>query len=57
MAGAGRRAATLVGGGCEFDMQKELRRGYNNFSGDLLGTEGTLRRDENDIALPPRHPG
>lgn len=36
--------------GVSFDTQNELRRGYNNFSGNLLGVEGTLRRDENDIA-------
>lgn len=36
--------------GVSFDTQNELRRGYNNFSGSLLGVEGTLRRDENDIA-------
>jgi iron complex outermembrane recepter protein len=36
--------------GVSFDTQNELRRGYNNFNGPLLGTEGTLRRDENDIA-------
>ena len=36
--------------GVSFDTQNELRRGYNNFSGADLGVEGTLRRDENDIA-------
>jgi len=36
--------------GASFDTQDELRRGYNNFAGSLLGTEGSLRRDENDIA-------
>jgi iron complex outermembrane recepter protein len=36
--------------GVSFDTQNELRRGYDNFSGSLLGVEGTLRRDENDIA-------
>jgi iron complex outermembrane recepter protein len=36
--------------GVSFDTQNELRRGYNNFSGSLLGVEGALRRDENDIA-------
>lgn len=36
--------------GVSFDTQNELRRGYNNFSGSLLGVEGTLRRNENDIA-------
>ncbi|MGH8288222.1 MAG: TonB-dependent receptor family protein [Steroidobacteraceae bacterium] len=36
--------------GVSFDTQNELRRGYNNFSGSLLGVEGLLRRDENDIA-------
>ncbi len=36
--------------GVSFDTQNELRRGYNNFAGSLLGVEGTLRRDENDIA-------
>ncbi|HEV2268286.1 MAG TPA: TonB-dependent receptor [Steroidobacteraceae bacterium] len=36
--------------GASFDTQNELRRGYNNFSGSVLGVEGPLRRDENDIA-------
>lgn len=36
--------------GASYDTQNELRRGYNNFAGSTLGTEGTLRRDENDIA-------
>ncbi|HEY1890836.1 MAG TPA: TonB-dependent receptor [Steroidobacteraceae bacterium] len=36
--------------GASYDTQNELRRGYNNFSGSTLGTEGLLRRDENDIA-------
>jgi iron complex outermembrane receptor protein len=36
--------------GVSFDTQNELRRGYDNFSGNLLGLEGPLRRDENDIA-------
>jgi iron complex outermembrane recepter protein len=36
--------------GMSFDRQNELRRGYNNFIGPLLGVTGALRRDENDIA-------
>jgi len=36
--------------GVSFDTQNELRRGYNNFSGNLLGVAGALRRNENDIA-------
>ena len=36
--------------GVSYDTQNELRRGFNNFIGHTLGVEGTLRRDENDIA-------
>ncbi len=36
--------------GVSFDRQNELRRGYNNFVGATLGVQGTLRRNENDIA-------
>ncbi len=36
--------------GLSFDTQNELRRGYDSFSGDVLGVIGTLRRNENDIA-------
>jgi iron complex outermembrane recepter protein len=36
--------------GFSFDHQNELRRGYNNFIGPVLGVQGALRRDENDIA-------
>ena len=35
--------------GVAYDRQNELRRGYNNFIGPLLGVEGALRRNENDI--------
>ena len=35
--------------GTSYDRQNELRRGYNNFLGNDLGVQGTLRRDENDI--------
>ncbi len=35
--------------GASYDRQNELRRGYNNFVGNDLGVQGTLRRDENDI--------
>ena len=35
--------------GSSYDRQNELRRGYNNFVGPLLGVQGALRRDENDI--------
>ncbi|HEV2442742.1 MAG TPA: TonB-dependent receptor [Steroidobacteraceae bacterium] len=45
---AGRPLSWIAG--VSFDTQNELRRGYNNFSGSLLGVEGALRRDENDIA-------
>ncbi|MHB8816164.1 MAG: TonB-dependent receptor family protein [Steroidobacteraceae bacterium] len=45
---AGRALSWIAG--VSFDTQNELRRGYNNFSGSLLGVEGALRRDENDIA-------
>jgi len=36
--------------GASYDRQNELRRGYNNFIGNTLGVQGTLRRNENDIA-------
>ncbi len=36
--------------GLSYDRQNELRRGYNNFMGSLLGVQGVLRRDENNIA-------
>ncbi|HEY6484457.1 MAG TPA: TonB-dependent receptor [Steroidobacteraceae bacterium] len=36
--------------GVSYDRQNELRRGYNNFVGSILGIQGKLRRDENDIA-------
>jgi iron complex outermembrane recepter protein len=36
--------------GASYDRQNELRRGYNNFIGNALGVQGTLRRNENDIA-------
>jgi iron complex outermembrane recepter protein len=35
--------------GVSYDWQNELRRGYDNYVGDILGVEGALRRDENDI--------
>jgi iron complex outermembrane receptor protein len=35
--------------GASYDRQNELRRGYNNFSGAVLGVQGALRRDENNI--------
>jgi iron complex outermembrane receptor protein len=35
--------------GASYDRQNELRRGYNNFLGNILGVQGALRRDENDI--------
>jgi iron complex outermembrane receptor protein len=35
--------------GASYDRQNELRRGYNNFLGNVLGVQGALRRDENDI--------
>ncbi|MBV8806168.1 MAG: TonB-dependent receptor [Sinobacteraceae bacterium] len=36
--------------GLSYDRQNELRKGFNNFIGPLLGVEGALRRNENDIA-------
>lgn len=36
--------------GASYDRQNELRRGYNDFVGKVLGIQGALRRDENDIA-------
>jgi iron complex outermembrane recepter protein len=36
--------------GVSYDRQNELRRGWNNFVGPLLGVQGALRRNENDIA-------
>lgn len=36
--------------GVSYDRQNELRRGYNNFIGNTLGVQGSLRRNENDIA-------
>jgi iron complex outermembrane recepter protein len=47
---------TLAGGplswvvGLSYDRQDELRRGYDNFVGTVLGIEGAPRRNENDIA-------
>jgi iron complex outermembrane receptor protein len=35
--------------GLSYDRQNELRRGYNNFIGPVMGVQGALRRDENDI--------
>lgn len=40
---------TLIGG-VDFDQSRDDRRGYQNFSGDLLGVKGALRRDEVDTA-------
>jgi iron complex outermembrane recepter protein len=46
------RAMTWVAG-VAYDRQNELRRGYNNYIGTaaspVLGVQGTLRRNENDI--------
>ncbi len=45
---------SLAGGDYEWvlgasgDYQRQRRTGYENFSGDTLGTRGALRRDEND---------
>lgn len=36
--------------GLSYDRQNELRRGFNNFVGTQLGVQGTLRRNENNIA-------
>jgi iron complex outermembrane receptor protein len=35
--------------GASYDRQNEHRRGYNNFVGNVLGIQGALRRDENDV--------
>jgi len=35
--------------GATYDRQNELRRGYNNFVGNVYGVQGTLRRSENDV--------
>jgi iron complex outermembrane receptor protein len=35
--------------GAAYDRQNEHRRGYNNYLGNVLGVQGALRRDENDI--------
>jgi iron complex outermembrane receptor protein len=35
--------------GVSYDWQNELRRGYNNFVGEVLGVEGLIRRNENDV--------
>jgi len=34
--------------GTSYDRQNQQRQGYNNFSGDTLGVQGDLRRDEQD---------
>jgi iron complex outermembrane recepter protein len=41
---AGRPLEVTAGG--NFDLQVQLRRGYNNYDGTTLGVRGTLRRDE-----------
>ncbi|MGH8258127.1 MAG: TonB-dependent receptor family protein, partial [Steroidobacteraceae bacterium] len=45
---AGRSFSWVVG--TSYDTQDELRRGDDNFIGDVLGVQGALRRDEDDIA-------
>lgn len=45
---AGRPFGWIVG--LSYDRQNELRRGYDDFAGPLLGVQGALRRDENDIS-------
>jgi iron complex outermembrane recepter protein len=40
----GRTIEVTLGG--NFDVQQQLRRGYNNFVGSTLGVRGVLRRDE-----------
>jgi iron complex outermembrane recepter protein len=35
--------------GISYDWQNELRRGYDNYVGSVLGVQGALRRDESDI--------
>ncbi|HEX3897419.1 MAG TPA: TonB-dependent receptor plug domain-containing protein, partial [Rudaea sp.] len=34
--------------GASFDQQRQLRLGYNNYVGTILGVQGDLRRDEQD---------
>jgi iron complex outermembrane receptor protein len=41
---AGRPLEFTLGG--NFDLQQQLRLGYNNYVGSTLGVRGTLRRDE-----------
>ncbi|MCP1643751.1 iron complex outermembrane receptor protein [Pseudomonas citronellolis] len=36
--------------GVDYDRSRDDRHGYQNYSGDLLGVKGELRRDEDDIA-------
>ncbi|WP_449424829.1 TonB-dependent receptor family protein [Rhodanobacter lindaniclasticus] len=43
---AGRHYEFVLGLGA--DAQRQHRRGYDNFVGDMLGVTGALRRDEND---------
>lgn len=40
---------TLIGG-VDFDLSRDDRHGYQNFSGNQLGVKGELRRDEIDTA-------
>lgn len=42
------RAATITLG-ANYDRQEERRRGYENFVGTILGVQGTLRRDEDNV--------
>jgi iron complex outermembrane recepter protein len=35
--------------GVSYDWQNEQRQGFDNYVGDVLGVEGALRRNENDI--------
>ncbi|MED5611433.1 TonB-dependent receptor [Pseudomonas sp. JH-2] len=36
--------------GVDYDRSRDDRHGYQNYSGDLLGVKGELRRDEDDTA-------
>ncbi len=45
---SGERPLTLTAG-IDYEASKERRKGFENFSGQLLGVRGNLRRNENDI--------
>lgn len=45
---SGERPLTLTAG-LDYDASKERRKGFENFSGSVLGVQGNLRRNENNI--------